>query len=157
MKRTGRRNFSGSIRKGFTLVELMVVLVILGLLAGLVSQKVIQYISKAKIQTARTQIAIFKNATKNYKIDTGEYPDESMGLLALVEEPPDVIGWNAEGYLESYELPLDPWYNEYMYNYPGEYGEFDIYSFGADGKEGGEEGTEDADIYDSDVMGRIEE
>ena len=74
-----------------------------------------------------------------------------MGLEALVEEPPDVIGWNPEGYLETYEVPADPWGNDYLYNYPGEYDEFDIYSLGADGKTGGE--GEEADIYDSDVAG----
>ena len=155
MKLEAKKSIHSHRRKGFSLVELMVVLVIIGLLASVVSVKVTQYISKAKITTAKAQIAIFKNAIKAYKIDTDHFPDESMGLLALVEEPADVTGWSPEGYLDKSVIPPDPWGNEYFYNYPGEYGEFDIYTYGADGKEGGE--GEDADIYDSDVEGTTEE
>ncbi len=155
MKQTNIKWYRTSRPQGFTLVELMVVLVILGLLAGVVGIQVTQHIAKAKVVTARTQIAIFKNAVTAYKIDTGRYPDESIGITALVEEPPDVINWNPSGYLDTPQLPADPWGNEYLYNSPGDYGDFDIYSFGADGKEGGED--EDADIYDSDVIGGSQE
>ena len=141
---------------GFTLVELLVVIVILGLLATLVSQQVIHHVAKAKITTEKTQIAYFKSAIKTYKLDTGQYPDNSMGLNALIEEPPGVEGWNPSGYLEDViAIPLDPWRGEYMYYYTGELGRpFEIYSYGADGKEGGED--EDADIYDIDMTGPID-
>ena len=140
-----------SRKNGFTLVELMVVIVILGLLAGLVSQQVIHYIAKAKVTTTRTQIAIFCSAIKNYKLDTGSYPDNSMGLDALIEEPPDVTGWDPHGYLDGVvSIPTDPWDGEYNYYYTGEMSRpFEIWSLGADGQEGGE--GEDADIYDIDI------
>ena len=138
-------------RRGFTLVELMVVILIIGLLAGIVGRQVIKNIAKAKITTTRAQIAILKGAVKDYYLDTGEYPDEATGLESLVIEPPGVTGWDPTGYLDPPTLPGDPWGYEYNYNYPGEYGVFDIYSYGADGKEGGE--GEEADIYDSDVTG----
>ncbi|MBN1765717.1 MAG: type II secretion system major pseudopilin GspG [Sedimentisphaerales bacterium] len=136
-------------RAGFSLIELMVVLVIIGLLSGIVGITVIDKVKKARVTTARAQIGIFQEAVMNFKLDTGQYPDESMGLLALVEDP-GLPGWNAEGYLQSTQIPLDPWGYEYLYSYPGSFGEFDIYSFGADGMEGGED--ENADIYDSDVL-----
>ena len=138
-------------RRGFTLVELMVVILIIGLRAGIVGRRVIKNIAKAKVITTRAQIAILKGAVKDYYLDTGEYPDEATGLESLVIEPPGVTGWDPTGYLDPPTLPSDPWGYEYNYNYPGEYGVFDIYSYGADGKEGGE--GEEADIYDSDVAG----
>ena len=137
-------------QKGFTLVELMVVIVILGLLVGLVGNKVIHNIAKAKKVTTRAQIAMMHDAIKSFKLDTGQYPDPSVGLLALVEEPPGVTGWSKDGYIDGTDIPLDPWGNEYLYDYPGVYGDFDIYSYGADGKPGGDD--EDADIYKTDIL-----
>ncbi len=131
-------------KAGFTLVELMVVLVILGLLAGLVGNKVVQYIARAKATTAQSQIKSFHNAVKTYYIDTGYYPEQ---LEDLIVEPAGVTGWDPEGYLEFGQIPLDPWGNEYIYQFPGDRSKFDIYSLGADGKDQGE--GEDADIYNS--------
>jgi general secretion pathway protein G len=137
-----RRNGS----KGFTLIELMVVLVILGLLAGLVGTKVIRYIAKAKVTTTKAQIAMLHDGVRQFYIDTNVYPES---LDNLVQEPPDVTGWNPEGYLDKTSVvPKDSWGNEYYYYYPGERSTFDIYSLGADGKDGGDT-EEDKDIYNS--------
>jgi len=138
-------------RWGFTLVELMVVIVILGLLAGLVAVNVVGRITQAKINTARAQIKTFEDAVLQYKMDTGQYPPNDYGLLALIEPPPGVTGWNKDGYLHTTEIPTDPWGNAYNYWYPSEWPgmKFDIWSWGADGQEGGED--ENADIYNGEV------
>ena len=143
----------GKPRRGFTLVELMVVIVIIGILAGFVGVSVIGHIAKAKVTNAKAQIKTFHNAVNFYHLDTGRYPDNSIGLDALVTQPPDVTGWNRNGYLEGVrQVPIDPWGNDYFYQYPGDRSTtFDIYSLGADGLEGGE--GPDADIYNSDVVG----
>lgn len=138
--------------RGFTLIELIVVIVLIGILGGIVTNNVVRWVSKAKVAKARAQIKIFHNAVNQYKLDTGQYPDMSMGLDALVQEPPDVIGWAEDGYLDGASMiPLDPWNNPYYYQYPGEYSTFDIYSLGADGVDGGD--GENADLYNSDVDG----
>lgn len=135
-------------RLAFTLVELMVVIVIIGLLASIVAVNVVPFITKAKVKAAQTQIKTLHKAVKFYKIDTGQYPDS---LEDLVEQPPGVTGWNKDGYLDGVaDIPLDPWNYPYEYDYPGEYGVYDIFSLGADGKEGGED--EEADLYNSDVI-----
>ena len=139
-------------RKGFTLLELMVVIVILGLLAALVTTNVIDRIAKAKVVTTKAQISSLHDAVLNYKLDTGQYPEASTGLEALVTAPPDTTGWQEGGYLEGVlAVPRDAWGYEFIYQYPGEYSRFDIISYGADGEEGGE--GENADIYNSDVQG----
>jgi len=129
---------------GFTLVELLVVMVILGLLVGIVGPRVINYLSSAKSDTARLQISQIGAALDLYMIDMGRYPNESEGLDALVEEPSDADHWNGP-YLSSDEVPVDPWGNDYGYKFPGENKPFDLYSLGADGTEGGED--ENGDIY----------
>lgn len=143
-ERQTRQSIRGRV-SGFTLVELMVVLVIVGLLAGVVGNKVLQYVARGRITTARAQIMNFHNAVKTYYIDTASYPER---LEDLIEEPPGVMNWDSEGYLEFDRIPVDPWGNEYVYEYLGG-SKFDIYSLGADGKEQGD--GEDADIHNSGV------
>jgi len=138
------------LSRGFTLLEMMVVVLIIGLLAGFVGVNVLKNVDKAKRVAAAQQIKAFTEAVKTYRMDTSQYPDTSMGLLALIEQPAGVEGWDPEGYLDKMtEIPLDPWGHEYQYVYPGNYADFDIYSYGADGKDGGD--GKDADIYNSDV------
>lgn len=135
-------------RDGFTLLELMVVIVIIGILAGFVGINVIDKIEKAKITGTRAQIKTLHGAVKLYKIDTGEYPIE---LEDLVTMPPDVENWAKNGYLDgAQEIPHDNWHNEYQYDLAeGDDYPFYIFSYGADGQEGGEE--ESADLYNVDV------
>ena len=136
------------VPRGVTLIELMVVIVIIGLLAGLIAPNVVDYIDKARVATAKAQIKHLHDAVRNYYMDTGEYPQT---LLDLVEEPPGVEGWNKNGYLDNAtEIPQDPWNNDFEYQYPGTLGgNFDIFSYGRDGQEGGAD--EDADIYNTDL------
>ena len=133
-------------RRGFSLVELMVVLVIIGLLGTLVGSNVMAFLAKAKVKTAQAHIKLFHESVNAYYLDVGEYPSD---LLDLVEEPPGVEGWNPDGYLADTDiLPRDPWRNDYYYDYPGtrDKPKFDIYSLGPDTQEGG-----DDDIYNGTV------
>lgn len=131
-----------SKQAGFTLVELLVVLAIIGLLAGLVGPKVLNQLGGAKSKTALVQIRDFESAVEVYMLDTGQFPTSEQGLEALVSDP-GVSGWNGP-YLRRNEIPEDPWNNTYEYRYPGEHADFDIYSYGADGRPGGED--ENADV-----------
>ena len=128
---------------GFTLIELLVVLVILGLLAGLVGPRILSYLGGARADSARLQIENFKSALDLYAIDVGGYPTTAQGLKALMANPGGVRGWNGP-YLRSNALPDDPWGSAYNYRAPGQHGAFDLYSLGADRKEGGS--GDDADI-----------
>jgi general secretion pathway protein G len=127
---------------GFTLVELLVVLVILGLLAALVAPRVLSYLGSSKTKTAQLQITSFADALDLYRIDNQGLPTTADGLKALVEKPASATGWNGP-YLSQSKIPQDPWGNDYKYAAPGQHGEYDLFSLGADGKPGGEEENQD--------------
>ena len=128
---------------GFTLLELLVVLGIIAMLAGLVGPQVMKHMGESKVKAAKVQIEDLAQTLDMYKLDVGSYPTSEQGLNALIENPGDVQRWNGP-YLRKAKVPLDPWNNEYRYTSPGEHGKFDISSLGADGKEGGE--GEDKDL-----------
>ena len=130
---------------GFTLIEIMVVIVILGILAGLIVPRLMDEPDKARIVKAKMQIESLMTAVKKYKLDVGDYPSTEQGLNALVEKP--TVGkipanYPAKGYLP--KVPKDPWNNEYVYISPGEHDDVEIISYGADGEEDGD--NTDADI-----------
>ncbi|MDH4285570.1 MAG: type II secretion system major pseudopilin GspG [Gallionellaceae bacterium] len=130
---------------GFTLIEVMVVIVILGILAALIIPKVMSRPDEARIIAAKQDIASIAQALKLYKLDNMRYPTTEQGLQALVKKPtlpPEPPNWKGNGYLE--RLPKDPWGNPYQYLQPGLHGDFDLMSLGADGAAGGE--GNDADI-----------
>ena len=131
-----------SAQAGFTLMELLVVLAILGLLMSLVGPQVLNQLGGAKSKTAGIQIKDLEQALEMYKLDVGRFPSTSEGLVSLVEKPSAAVGWNGP-YLKS-DVPLDPWNREYLYKYPGERGEIDIFSYGQNGSPGGE--GEDSDV-----------
>ena len=128
---------------GFSLIELLVVLVILGLLAGLVGPKVMKHLGGAKSDTAALQIADLGAALDVYRLETGDYPSNEEGLQALVENVGDKAGWNGP-YLKKKAVPLDPWGHPYKYQMPGEHGDFDLQTLGKDNAPGGD--GENADI-----------
>lgn len=128
-------------RRGFTLIEIMVVIVILAMLAALVGPKLMGRADDAKVQTTRTQIGNIESALKLYKLDNGVYPSTEQGLNALVAKPTvGVIPKNYKegGYLEKKQVPKDAWGNDYLYVSPGEHGDYDLFSYGVDGAKGGE-------------------
>jgi len=127
--------------KGFTLIELLIVMIILGLLAALVAPKLFQKVGSSKQKAAKAQIALFESALDAFRLDVGRYPTTEEGLQALVKNP-GLAKWDGP-YLPK-GVPKDPWGNDYVYKCPGEHGEYDLYSLGADGQEGGE--GENADI-----------
>ena len=121
---------------GFTLVELLVVLAILGLIVALVTPQVLKYLGRAKTDTARIEIQTLGNALDLYRLDMQHYPTQEEGLLALVEAPPGADLWRGP-YLKQRKAPLDPWGRPYIYRSPGEHGEYDLYTLGADNAPGG--------------------
>lgn len=123
---------------GFTLIEIMVVVVILGILAAIVAPNVISRIDDAAVSRAKQDIRAVESALKLYRLDNFRYPTTDQGLEALVRSPndPTIRNWRQGGYLD--KLPRDPWNNPYHYLYPGQHGEFDVFTYGADGQPGGE-------------------
>ncbi len=131
------------IAHGFTLIELLVVLAILGLLAALVGPNLMSKFSQAKTKAAKLQIEELSTNLDMYKLDVGRYPTTDEGLNALIEAPGSAKVWNGP-YLRKKSIPLDPWNNPYHYVVPGQHGQFDLWSLGADNGEGGS--GEDADV-----------
>jgi general secretion pathway protein G len=137
--------------RGFTLIELMVVIVILGILAMYVAPKIMGRPGEARQVKARLDIQNIESALKLYKLDNGIYPTTEQGLLALVEQPETGTvprKWKTGGYLEKGRVPKDPWGNDFVYLSPGLKGDFDIISYGLDGVPGGEEENKDVNNWD---------
>ena len=145
--RKQRRN-----ERGFTLIELMEVIVILGILAGLIVPRIMGRPDEARRAKARIQLESLETALKLYKLDNGNYPTTEQGLQALVEAP--AVGalaknWRQGGYLEKGKVPKDPWDNDFDYISPGAHGDYDLSSRGADGEPGGEGKNKDINSWDS--------
>lgn len=148
----GDSRFKIQDRDGFSLLEIIVVVFILSLLAAIVAPKIIGRTDDARIAEAKVQIRNLETALKMFKIDNGFYPDTQQGLEALVEKPTSgriPKNFREGGYLEQKKVPLDPWGNPYTYISPGVHGDYDILSYGADGKEGGS--GKEADIRNWDM------
>src|SRR5438270_3923929 len=122
--------------QGFTLVEMLVVITIIGLIMGLIGPRVLNYLSESKVKAAKIQMQSFSSALDLFNLDAGRYPSTAEGLAALVRRTPGVAAWNGP-YLKGSNVPNDPWNNPYIYRAPGEHGAYDIVSYGADGQEGG--------------------
>jgi general secretion pathway protein G len=139
------RSIGRRLQRGFTLVEIMVVVVIIGILGALVVPKLLGRTGESRTVAAKVDISTIMQALKMYKLDNKRYPTTEQGLQALVQRPtsgPAATGWKSDGYLE--KLPKDPWGNQYQYLSPGIHGEVDVFSLGADGQPGGT--GEDADV-----------
>lgn len=134
-----------SYSRGFTLIEVMVVVVILGILAAIIVPKVMDRPDAARVTKAKSDLRAIESALSLYKLDNYRYPTSDQGLQALVEKPvgtPEAPNWKAGGYLD--RMPIDPWGKPYQYLQPGQHGVIDVFSLGADGRPGG-------DGYDSDI------
>ena len=144
------RKSNKRVRSGFTMVELMAVIIIIGLLAGVAAVKVVGQIDKARVTTTKANLKMLHSAVTQFKLDTGRFPDEEEGLSVLIEKPSDVTNSEPGGYLETTEIPKDAWGEEFMYERFPESGKpFVIISYGADKEEGGED--YDADLFSTDA------
>lgn len=129
-------------KSGFTLLELLIVVVIIGLLAGIVGPKLFKNINKSEVATAKAQVDTFIKALDTFRIDTGRYPSAEEGLAALSTRPNGLQGWNGP-YLKK-DAPVDPWGSPYQYVMPGQHNDdYDVYSLGKDKKQGGEDDNKD--------------
>lgn len=133
---TFRRSIATIRQRGFTLLELLVVMVIIGLLAGYVGPKYFSQVGKSEIKAVRAQIDALEKALDQYRLDVGRYPTSEQGLAALNSRPSGESRWQGP-YLRK-DVPSDPWGTAYQYKSPGEHGDFDLFSFGKDGRAGGE-------------------
>src|SRR6201997_4217227 len=133
-RRPARRRRSGEA--GFTLVEILVVITIIGLIMALVGPRVLNYLTESKIKAAKIQIESLASSLDLFFLDNGRYPSSSEGLKALVVHPPSATFWNGP-YLKGDSVPDDPWGRPYVYRFPGQHGAYDIVSYGAGGQEGG--------------------
>lgn len=133
---------SNTNQKGFSLIELIVVLVILGLLAAIVGPRVIDRLGKGKVDIAKVQLSELEGSLDLFRFDVGRYPSSTEGLHALIEDP-GVPNWSGP-YLKKNVIPKDPWGREFEYRSPGQHGDYDLWSLGADGVEGGD--AENADV-----------
>ena len=122
--------------RGFTLVEMLVVITIIGLIMGLIGPRVLNYLGESKVKAAKIQLQSFSSALDLFSLDAGRYPSSAEGLEALVRRAPGVGAWNGP-YLRGGDVPNDPWNHPYVYRAPGQRGAYDIVSFGSDGREGG--------------------
>ena len=123
-------------QQGFTLVEMLVVITIIGLIMGLIGPRVLNYLSESKVKAARIQLQSFASALDLFYLDAGRFPSASEGLAALMQRTPGVAAWNGP-YLKGNNLPNDPWNHPYVYRVPGERGPYEIISYGSDGQQGG--------------------
>jgi general secretion pathway protein G len=142
LKREGDRKtrrharYALQAQRGFTLIEILVVITIIGIIMALVGPRVINYLSESKVKAAKIQIVSLTNALDLYFMDTGRYPSTAEGLSALMQPSGSAPGWNGP-YLKGTTVPNDPWGHSYAYHAPGQNGPYEIQSFGADGQEGG--------------------
>lgn len=134
-------------QSGFTLIEIMVVVVILGILAAVVAPRIFDRPDEARIVKAKQDLRVLENALNLYRLDNFNYPTSDVGLRALIEKPADAPNWKEGGYMD--RLPSDPWNNEYQYLNPGVHGAIDVFTYGRDGGSGGE--GADADIGNWDL------
>lgn len=130
-KRRGRDG-----EQGFTLVEMLVVITIIGLIMGLIGPRVLNYLSESKVKAAKIQLQSFAGALDLFYLDAGRFPSTAEGLMALVQRTPGVAAWNGP-YLKGGAVPNDPWSHAYVYRAPADRGPYDIMSYGSDGQEGG--------------------
>lgn len=150
MQKLASRQFARPLSGGFTLIEIMVVMVIIGIIAALVVPNVISNLSKAEVIAAKQDIRAYGTALNLFRLDNFKYPTTEQGLKALVQQPSDssIRNWKPGGYVDT--LRKDPWGNDYHYAYPGTHGkEYDLYTLGADNAEGGEDNNADIGNWDA--------